>query len=284
MLTNVAYNPVNEVPAFDNTRFDYILTLDTGASSTNTRVTKTPGVLDATIVHKSMAAGQGTRRDVIICEACDYDTVRLRTQGDPNKGSNLLCSRDKYRRKSTDRTGVGDDSRTPRSQHSDANSGGLGVQQDYLVDNLVHDDQIVTTTTYSVLGNVVRTQVYTWTLQIPTPELVNADFTNAPGTQDPAFNKEVFAYIMDLPVGTQSTTTEISAETPETLDLVIKHESASRGIVGASAIIVCENCNFQSVSWPFINVPMPTQTQVSPSVMNMRWPLLEDDPLTSTTV
>ena len=137
----------------------------------------------------------------------------------------------------------------------------MGSKQEggaYPVDNLVHDDKIIATVTYTVDGYVVSEKIYTWTVKIPTPELIDADFTNAPGTQDPAFDKKELNYILDLPVGTQSTTATIDAEVPEKLDLVIKHESPSRNIEGDSAITVCENCDFQSVSWPF-HVHLPTQ-------------------------
>ena len=130
------------------------------------------------------------------------------------------------------------------------------------MDNLVHDDKIIACVTYTVDGHVVSEKIYTWTVQIPTPELIDADFTNAPGTQSPAFNKERYDYVLDLPVGTQSTVTEIDAESPETLHLVIKHESISRGMgIRIVEWIVCDNCDFYTVSWPF-HVHLPTQ--VSP--------------------
>ena len=74
-LTDATYNPGTPSTNFNDAVFNYDLDLDTGATFTTTRVSKTPGVLDTTIVHKSRAAGDGTVADVIICENCDYDRV-----------------------------------------------------------------------------------------------------------------------------------------------------------------------------------------------------------------
>ena len=70
-LILVAHSPGTAAPAFDKAEFDYTLTLDPGATSTDTTVTKEPGDLFTTIVHRSFAAGN----DVPICDNCTYDEV-----------------------------------------------------------------------------------------------------------------------------------------------------------------------------------------------------------------
>ena len=44
-----------------------------------------------------------------------------------------------------------------------------GGAQEYLVDNLIDRDQIVSTVTYQVAGHVVKRSIYIWTLIVPVP-------------------------------------------------------------------------------------------------------------------
>ena len=96
-------------------------------------------------------------------------------------------------------------------------------------------DQIVVTVTYVVAGHEVSRVVYTWTLSIPTPELINAAFL--PGAGSPAFDDEVFDYILTLDVGTTSTNVNVTKE-PGDLTTDITHVSAAAG----GDVVICAAC------------------------------------------
>ena len=113
--------------------------------------------------------------------------------------------------------------------------------QDYDVDNLVDLDQIVTTVKYSVLGQVVQTTTYTWTLHIPIPALVNAQHN--PGDGQPAFRDNILNYFVDLPVGTTSTAQTLS-KTPGELHAKMTHKSIAKGDTE-----LCDGCEFDQVRW-----------------------------------
>ena len=67
-LIDVAYSPGAGSPAFDKDTFEYLLTLETGTTSTAVNLTKEPGDLTTDILHVSNAAGS----NVTICNDCAY--------------------------------------------------------------------------------------------------------------------------------------------------------------------------------------------------------------------
>ena len=64
----MAYSPGTGSPAFDKDTFEYLLTLETGTTSTAVNLTKEPGDLTTDILHVSNAAGS----NVTICNDCAY--------------------------------------------------------------------------------------------------------------------------------------------------------------------------------------------------------------------
>ena len=119
-------------------------------------------------------------------------------------------------------------------------SGVHGVDQGINVPNLVHEDQIITTVRYIVNNFVVQEDVYTWTLLIPSPTLIDARYN--PGSSNPSFNDRTFDYIVTLPPGVTDTSTTLT-KTPGDLDAVIVHRSA----VQNQDVQICTDCNFDTV-------------------------------------
>ena len=110
------------------------------------------------------------------------------------------------------------------------------------VPNLVHDDKIIATVTYTVGGAVIKQEVYTWTLVIPTADLI--DVTYSPGDGSPAFQSERFDYTLTLPPGTSVTDTVLTKE-PGDLHAAIVHRSAASD---NRDLQICDDCDFDRVS------------------------------------
>ena len=117
------------------------------------------------------------------------------------------------------------------------------MEQAIPVDKLVDDDKIIATVTYMVEDHVVKQDVYTWTLDIPTPRLIDAAY--APGDASPAFQSNTYDYILTLPVGTQTTDTTMAKQDGD-LDLKIVH----RSVALRDDLVVCEDCAFDTVRFP----------------------------------
>ena len=105
---------------------------------------------------------------------------------------------------------------------------------------MVHDDKIIAVVTYEVGGHVVDQKTYTWTVKIPTPELINAQYNQ--GEVNRGFDDERFDYILTLPTGATSTDTTIT-KTEGDLNLKIVHES----VVAGETVTICDACDFDTV-------------------------------------
>ena len=118
------------------------------------------------------------------------------------------------------------------------------LTQAYNVPDLVHMDKIIHTVTYSVNGFEVNKVVYTWTLLIPTPELI--DVVYSPGEGVPAFQATAFDYNLTLDPGARETSVELTKQPGDIRTDVVKR----RFEVDET---VCSDCNYATPETPEVS-------------------------------
>ena len=138
------------------------------------------------------------------------------------------------------------------------------------VPNLVNEDKIVVTVLYEEPNTPVKTTTYTWTLLIPTPELINALYN--PGSGSPAFSSNQYDYMLTLPTGTTQTATTLSKQ-PGDLVARVQHRSSA---AGGQLLPICDFgvCTFGPVSprrqadWTRVRCKQPCDCAISHMIVH----------------